>query len=291
MTSFQLGVPSIVYVLPDPGSPDAPDLEGLIPPSLEQIFQTSQSLKDQGWKYKMQASILEIYNETIRDLLSNRPCGIDQTDNSVPDLTIVDVCSVNEVSSLLKQAAQCRFVGRTQMNEQSSRSHFVLTLRICGINEVDSVEKLDKLLAACKALGVETQPMVIGELGIIPLFSWYHEACKDFHACKWPQGLSNGDMSLSMYFDAMNDKQLEMMKEVKIKCDHIITFSHFVPRQELCPEKRMLFYPKLPKIIGSDSLENRIRSIHGAEGRKDASSACHVLMLLLMVSDICTLSF
>ncbi|XLU29025.1 hypothetical protein S245_065091, partial [Arachis hypogaea] len=177
----------------------------------------------------MQASILEIYNETIRDLLSNRPCGIDQTDNSVPDLTIVDVCSVNEVSSLLKQAAQCRFVGRTQMNEQSSRSHFVLTLRICGINEVDSVEKLDKLLAACKALGVETQPMVIGELGIIPLFSWYHEACKDFHACKWPQGLSNGDMSLSMYFDAMNDKQLEMMKEVKIKCDHIITFSHFVP--------------------------------------------------------------
>ncbi|XLS59931.1 hypothetical protein HN51_009686 [Arachis hypogaea] len=137
-----------------------------------------------------------------------------------------------------------------------------------GQKYVDSVEKLDKLLAACKALGVETQPMVIGELGIIPLFSWYHEsfdrekditgfhipplemvtilltpintplfgfcsrlpACKDFHACKWPQGLSNGDMSLSMYFDAMNDKQLEMMKEVKIKCDHIITFSHFVPK-------------------------------------------------------------
>jgi len=46
-------------------------------------------------------------------------------------------------------------------------------------------------------------------------------------------------------------------------------------RQELCPEKRMLFYPKLPKIIGSDSLEDRIRSIHGAQGRKDASS-CHV---------------
>lgn len=46
-------------------------------------------------------------------------------------------------------------------------------------------------------------------------------------------------------------------------------------RQELCPEKRMLFYPKLPKIIGSDCLEDRIRSIHGAEGRK-SSSFCHV---------------
>ncbi|XP_028781367.1 kinesin-like protein KIN-14C isoform X2 [Neltuma alba] len=138
------------------GRPDTPDLKGLIPRSLEQIFQTSQALKDQGWSYKMQASILEIYNETIRDLLaSNRSSGIDQTrtENGVPgkqqytikhdangnthvsDLTIVDVRSVNEISSLLQQAAQCRSVGRTQMNEQSSRSHFVFTLRICGFNE------------------------------------------------------------------------------------------------------------------------------------------------------------
>lgn len=55
----------------------------------------------------------------------------------------------------------------------------------------------------------------------------------------------------------------------------MLIVAYFVHRQELCPEKRMLFYPKLPKIIGSDSLELRIRSIHGAEGRGDAS-ACHV---------------
>jgi len=58
---------------------------------------------------------------------------------------------------------------------------------------------------------------------------------------------------------------------ILIYCGNGCTFH----RQELCPEKRMLFYPKLPKIIGSDSLEDRIRSIHGAEGRKHASS-CHV---------------
>lgn len=28
-----------------------------------------------------------------------------------------------------------RSVGRTQMNEQSSRSHFVFTMRISGVNE------------------------------------------------------------------------------------------------------------------------------------------------------------
>ncbi|XP_004504898.1 kinesin-like protein KIN-14C isoform X2 [Cicer arietinum] len=137
------------------GRPDAPDLKGMIPLSLEQIFQTSQSLKDQGWNFKMQASMLEIYNETIKDLLSsNRSSGFDQTraDNSVHgkqytirhdkngnthvlDLTIVDVSSPNEISSLLEKAAQIRSMGRTQMNEQSSRSHFVVTLRMCGINE------------------------------------------------------------------------------------------------------------------------------------------------------------
>ncbi|KAG4971584.1 hypothetical protein AAZX31_13G233200 [Glycine max] len=139
------------------GRPDAPDLKGLIPRSLEQIFEISQSLKDQGWTFKMQASVLEIYNETLRDLLSsNRSSGIDSTriENGVPvsgkqpytimhdvngnthvsDLTIKNVSSASEISSLLQQAAQSRSVGRTHMNEQSSRSHFVFTLRISGTN-------------------------------------------------------------------------------------------------------------------------------------------------------------
>ncbi|CAN0852508.1 Kinesin-like protein KIN-14C [Linum grandiflorum] len=128
------------------GKPEAPDLKGLIPRSLEQVFEASQSLMAQGWKYKMQASMLEIYNETIRDLLSpNSSSSTDtkqykiQHDTSgnthVTDLTVVDVSSLSEVSSLLRKAAQSRSVGKTNMNEQSSRSHFVFTLRIYGVNE------------------------------------------------------------------------------------------------------------------------------------------------------------
>ncbi|KAE8733203.1 Kinesin-1 [Hibiscus syriacus] len=137
------------------GRPEVLEQKGLIPRSLEQIFQSSQTLKAQGWKFKMQASMLEIYNETIRDLLSNnRSFSSDPTrpenavsgkqytikhdangNTYVSDLTIVDVSSITEVSSLLRQAAQSRSVGRTQMNEQSSRSHMVFTLRISGTNE------------------------------------------------------------------------------------------------------------------------------------------------------------
>ncbi|XP_052208620.1 kinesin-like protein KIN-14N isoform X2 [Diospyros lotus] len=136
------------------GRPGSPDQKGLIPRSLEQIFQTRQSLQPQGWKYEMQVSMLEIYNETIRDLLAtNRSCSdVSRAENGaagkqyaikhdangnthVSDLTIVDVHSTREVSYLLDRAAQSRSVGKTQMNEQSSRSHFVFTLRISGVNE------------------------------------------------------------------------------------------------------------------------------------------------------------
>lgn len=74
--------------------------------------------------------MLEIYNETIRDLLlPNRSNSLDMTRGEsgvsgkqytikhdangnvyVPDLTIVDVCSIKEITLLLEQAAQSRCV-------------------------------------------------------------------------------------------------------------------------------------------------------------------------------------
>ncbi|KAK1257097.1 hypothetical protein QJS04_geneDACA019240 [Acorus gramineus] len=160
-----------------------------------------------------------------------------------------------------------------------------------GETFVDSLEKLDALLDGCRVIGVETRPQMVEDLGIIPLFSWYHQsfdkekdvtgvripslemACKDFHACKWPSELSGKDITLAQYFDMMNEKNRDAIEEIKSSSCNIITFSHFVPRQELCPEKRMLFYPNLPKIIGSNLLEDRLRSIHGTHG---SAQACHV---------------
>ncbi|KAJ1694126.1 hypothetical protein LUZ63_010824 [Rhynchospora breviuscula] len=156
---------------------------------------------------------------------------------------------------------------------------------------MSSVEKLTALLDACREIGVETGPKTVDNLGIIPLYSWYHKsfdkekditgfripslemACKDFHACEWPLHMLNDDMSLARYFDEINEQNQSMINDVQMKSSQIITFSHFVPRQELCPEKRMLFYPKLPKIIGSDLLERRLRSIHR---NAKASESCHV---------------
>lgn len=132
------------------GSPGNSENKGLVPRSLEQIFETRQSLQSQGWRYELQVSMLEIYNETICDLLSTNKSSSTENNNSgkqytikhdaqgnthVSDLTIVDVRSSKEVSYLLEKAAQSRSVGKTVVNEESSRSHFVFTLRISGVNE------------------------------------------------------------------------------------------------------------------------------------------------------------
>ncbi|XP_051133444.1 uncharacterized protein LOC127253066 isoform X2 [Andrographis paniculata] len=154
-----------------------------------------------------------------------------------------------------------------------------------------SLDKLDKLIEACHSVGVDTKPDVVDGIGIIPLYSWYHEsfdtekditgiripplgmACKDFHVCKWPDELQNEEASLARYFDSLNDENSKIIEDIMTGCSHIISFSHFLPRQELCPEKRMLYYPNLPKMIGSKYLESRIRAIHGAGGR---TTSCHV---------------
>ncbi|EKU20676.1 hypothetical protein NGA_2065300, partial [Nannochloropsis gaditana CCMP526] len=41
----------------------------------------------------------------------------------------------------------------------------------------------------------------------------------------------------------------------------VISFSHFLPREELCPEKRFLLEPMLPKVIGSTPLRRQVEAL------------------------------
>ncbi|MCO5547058.1 hypothetical protein L7F22_000499 [Adiantum nelumboides] len=158
-------------------------------------------------------------------------------------------------------------------------------------NEMHSLEKLLKILKVCHSLGIETGPRVVKGVGIVPLFSWYHQSfdkdpdipgyrfsplkfvCRDFQACKWQfPYFTVGDM-LAVYFDNLNSQSWNTVEKIKQSAHQVISFSHFLPRLELCPEKRMIFYPNLPKVVGSDYLEARVRRVHGIDG---SLSACHV---------------
>ncbi|XP_067135758.1 carboxy-terminal kinesin 2-like [Centruroides vittatus] len=121
---------------------------GIIPRTIHQIFNSVQDLKEKGWKYELEASFLEIYNETIKDLLSihtDNKCeikalGSKGKDIHVTNLTLVKVTSEEVIETLLKRAHKNRSVASTQCNEHSSRSHSVFRLKLNGYNEITKEE-------------------------------------------------------------------------------------------------------------------------------------------------------
>ncbi|KAI8353113.1 P-loop containing nucleoside triphosphate hydrolase protein [Mortierella sp. GBAus27b] len=122
-----------------------PEMKGMIPRSVLQIYENAKALESKGWVYTMEGQYVEIYNESINDLLGND--GLDTNKKheirhgpngktTITDITTVVLTSAEKVAAILKKAAHNRSVGATQMNERSSRSHCVFTLRLSGKNSI-----------------------------------------------------------------------------------------------------------------------------------------------------------
>lgn len=173
----------------------------------------------------------------------------------------------------------------------------------------DSMEKLDEVLRLCEACGVRTSPTLLnrdagadgGAVWVAPVLGWYHESfdtepdipesvstvrppravMSDYKLCRWPEGLDPTDESVAAALDRVNDERLgwgDFLRalrggdEVERRAP-VLSFSHFLPRLELCPEKRYLFYPNLPKAVGSDYILRRIRGLAAEGGPTTASGS------------------
>ncbi|CAO3628246.1 unnamed protein product [Cunninghamella blakesleeana] len=127
------------------GSNDKPDNMGMIPRAVHQIYDVAQKLSERGWSYSMEGQFLEIYNETIHDLLGDvSDYGkikheIRHEKNGrtiVTDMTTVKLDSPIKVKTMLRKANHNRATGATLLNERSSRSHSVFILQLVGHNNV-----------------------------------------------------------------------------------------------------------------------------------------------------------
>jgi len=119
-------------------------MRGIIPRAIEQVGEYKVQLERDGWKYSMQVSFLEIYNETIRDLL--RLQEIDEHKHEVkvtPEgrryvsditMTSLEPTDNDAIEAVMSQAAKYRSVGHTDMNAVSSRSHSVFTLHLSALH-------------------------------------------------------------------------------------------------------------------------------------------------------------
>ncbi|XP_053104014.1 kinesin-like protein KIFC2 isoform X4 [Hemicordylus capensis] len=116
-----------------------PDNPGINQRALQALFREMEA-KAEAWKYSVSLSMVEIYNEVIRDLLAKdpqekldvklNPDGSGQL--HVPGLTRVEVHSLREIKKMLVLGKRNRATYSTNMNEHSSRSHALLTVTITG---------------------------------------------------------------------------------------------------------------------------------------------------------------
>ncbi|GAA6004558.1 uncharacterized protein JCM10292_005672 [Rhodotorula paludigena] len=106
---------------------------GIIPQAVSDIF---TFIRDHPEKeFLLRASYLEIYNETLKDLLDPTagPVKVRQDEKKrffVHPLREEVVTSEAQVAALLARGAENRHVGQTDFNERSSRSHSVFQMTI-----------------------------------------------------------------------------------------------------------------------------------------------------------------
>ncbi|CAL4961463.1 unnamed protein product [Urochloa decumbens] len=109
--------------------------------ALNDLFDISLSRRN-AFSYEVGVQMVEIYNEQVRDLLSNnitqKRLGIWSTSQPnglvVPDASLHPVKSTSDVLELMDIGQTNRAVGSTALNERSSRSHSILTVHVRGLD-------------------------------------------------------------------------------------------------------------------------------------------------------------
>lgn len=122
------------------------ELRGLIPRCFEYLFAriAEEEVKNRNQvKYLCKASYIEIYNETIYDLLDPliRTCVVREDIKRgvfIDNVTEETVQDPNEAYDVFIRGTTSRHVSATAMNRESSRSHSVLMLVIQSLSQMDT---------------------------------------------------------------------------------------------------------------------------------------------------------
>nr|XP_035966885.1 kinesin-like protein KIF28P [Halichoerus grypus] len=109
--------------------------KGIIPNVCEELFQAIEK-QEGNEEYQVTFSMLEIYNEQVRDLLSRtkKPGGLKVREDQqlgfyVDGLKSVPCENYAQIERLMEQGTKIRTTASTNMNASSSRSHMVITIQ------------------------------------------------------------------------------------------------------------------------------------------------------------------
>ncbi|XP_052149349.1 kinesin-like protein KIN-14E isoform X2 [Oryza glaberrima] len=108
--------------------------------TLEELFKIAEERKETV-TYSISVSVLEVYNEQIRDLLASSPSSkkleikqASEGSHHVPGIVEAKVENIKEVWDVLQAGSNARAVGSNNVNEHSSRSHCMLCIMVRAEN-------------------------------------------------------------------------------------------------------------------------------------------------------------
>ncbi|XP_053402690.1 kinesin-like protein KIFC3 [Mercenaria mercenaria] len=117
--------------------------------ALAELFEETAARVD--WEFTITVSVIEIYNEMIRDLLGEDTAYKMEVKMNpdggyhIPGLCYVAVQSVADVNECFRLGQQNRATAATNMNEHSSRSHALLSVTVIGFNKTTAAKTTGKL--------------------------------------------------------------------------------------------------------------------------------------------------
>ena len=146
---------------------DVDNLAGIVPRAIQDIFDTIEK-SDEALSYTMEASMVEIYLEKVRDLLDASPAKANLNIVNGPDgsplvlgATCRPIATIQELFLLMRSGTAARVTAITSMNAQSSRSHSIFTIRLTTDDVRDGSRKCS-VLHLCDLAGSEA----VGKTGV-----------------------------------------------------------------------------------------------------------------------------
>ena len=130
------------------GEMDEERRQGIIPRMINHVFK--YIYQNEGTDFMIKVSMIEIYQEKIRDLFDSSRNNLNIREDSIKGI-YVDGASEryvgcpNDVLALLEVGSANRAIAATNMNEHSSRSHSIFILTINQTNKQQGFSKIGKL--------------------------------------------------------------------------------------------------------------------------------------------------
>ncbi|KIH67527.1 kinesin motor domain protein [Ancylostoma duodenale] len=117
--------------------------------AIMQLFEAADG-RNEDIDYEINVSMMEIYNEKIRDLLgsSHSPLAIRLGEDgrlSIPGLREVRVTSVEHVIEVLQEGKKNKAVAATEANVCSSRSHVIVRVIVSAKNKITGTTSVGRL--------------------------------------------------------------------------------------------------------------------------------------------------